>query len=268
MPIVKVCFTPALYPLYASKESITVVVDILRATSAMCTAFEHGIEVIIPVAEVEDTFFYKADENCILAAERGGRVVEGFRYGNSPKDYMSPEIKGKNLVITTTNGTQAIEAASDSDLILIGSFLNITALAEAIAKTGLDTMILCAGWKNRFNLEDTLFAGALTSRLLDAGYTYALDSDAAIASVAVFKAAGNNFYDFLKDSSHRKRLANLNLDDDVRFCLTPDYTKCLPYMDGPVMRDASRGAGIDPILVERMQTTKYNTLISNEAKRL
>lgn len=258
MPIVKVCFTPALYPLYAARESVTVVVDILRATSAMCTAFEHGIEAIIPVAEVEDTFFYKAYENCILAAERGGRVVEGFRYGNSPKDYMSPEIKGKTLVITTTNGTQAIEAASDSDLILIGSFLNISALAEALGTIQRDTMILCAGWKNRFNLEDTLFAGALTSRLLSMGYTYALDSDAAIASVAIFKAAGDNFYDFLKESSHRKRLASLNLEEDVRFCLTPDYTRCLPYMDGPVMRDASRGQSLETILAERFQPSESN----------
>ncbi|MCS6979166.1 MAG: 2-phosphosulfolactate phosphatase [Flavobacteriales bacterium] len=260
MPIVKVCFTPALYPLYAARESITVVVDILRATSAICTAFEHGIEAVIPVSEIEDTFFYKGDENCLLAAERGGSIVEGFAYGNSPKDYMKPEIRGKTLVITTTNGTQAIEAAADSDLILIGSFLNISALSEALSQLQMDTMILCAGWKNRFNLEDTLFAGALTRRLLDNGFSYALDSDAAMASVAIYQAAGSNFYDFLEESSHRKRLAALNLEEDVRFCLTPDYTRCLPYMDGPIMRNARNVAELESIVASRLAQPEINAL--------
>ncbi|MCS6982192.1 MAG: 2-phosphosulfolactate phosphatase [Flavobacteriales bacterium] len=252
MPIVKVCFTPALYHLYASSETITVVVDILRATSAICTAFEHGVEQVIPVAEVEDTYYYKADENCILAAERGGRVVEGFQFGNSPRDYMGPHVKGKTLVITTTNGTQAIEAAAQSDVVLIGSFLNISALAEALGRLQMDTMILCAGWKNRFNLEDTLFAGALTARLLEQGFSYAVDSDAAIASVTLFKASEGRFYEFLEGSSHRNRLASLNLEEDVRFCLTPDYTRCIPYMDGHIIRDGNKTRGIEHIVKEKI----------------
>ena len=260
MPVVKVCFTPALYALYSSRESITVVVDILRATSAMCTAFEHGVECIIPVSEVEDTYFYKADPNCILAAERGGRIVEGFSYGNSPKDYMRPHVKGKTLVITTTNGTQAIEIASNSGLILIGSFLNLSALSEALGQLQHDVMILCAGWKNRFNLEDTLFAGALVYRLLQYGYSYSVDSDAAIASLTIYKASNENYYKFLEGSSHRNRLASLNLEEDVRFCLTPDYTRALPYMDGHIMRDSRFNGELSELIVTRLNSAELKSI--------
>jgi 2-phosphosulfolactate phosphatase len=244
MPIVKVCFSPMLYPLYAAKETVTVVVDILRATSAICTAFEHGIEKVIPVPDVEDTYFYKDHEDVILAAERGGEIVEGFRYGNSPLTYMNGEIKGKTLVITTTNGTQAIEAAKDSEIIMVGSFLNFSALTSALREIDRDVMVLCAGWKNRFNLEDTLFAGAVTENLLDSGFSYANDSDAALASLSLFQAARADLYGFLQNSSHRNRLEKLNLEEDVRYCLQFDKTSCVPFLQEHALIDSARNGGV------------------------
>lgn len=247
MPIVKVCFSPLLYPLYASKETVTVVVDILRATSAICTAFEHGIARVIPVPDVEDTYFYKDHDDVIVAAERGGEIVEGFHYGNSPYSYMNEGVKGKTLVITTTNGTQAIEAAKDSEVILVGGFVNFSALTETLRTINRDVMILCAGWKNRFNLEDTLFAGAVTENLLAAGFSYATDSDAALASLSLFQAARYDLYDFLKNSSHRNRLEKLNLEEDVKYCMSFDKTRCVPFLKDDALVDASRHGGVDLI---------------------
>jgi 2-phosphosulfolactate phosphatase len=244
-----------LYPLYAAKETVTVVVDILRATSAICTAFEYGITRVIPVPEVEDTYFYKDHDDVILAAERGGEVVEGFSYGNSPFSYMNDDIKGKTLVITTTNGTQAIEAAKDSRIILVGSFLNFGALTENLRNIDHDVMVLCAGWKNRFNLEDTLFAGAVTENLLEAGFSFATDSDAALASLSLYKSAKYDLYDFLENSSHRNRLERLNLEEDVKYCLSFNKTRCVPYLKGDSLIDASKNGGLE-LLKSALQENK------------
>lgn len=236
-----------LYPLYAAEETVTVVVDILRATSAICTAFEHGIERVIPVPDVEDTYFYKDHDDVIVAAERGGEVVEGFQYGNSPYSYMNEHIKGKTLVITTTNGTQAIEAAKDSQIILVGGFVNFEALTQTLRAINRDVMVLCAGWKNRFNLEDTLFAGAVTENLLDAGFTYATDSDAAVASLSLYRAAKNDMFAFLENSSHRTRLERLNLEQDIKYCLSFNKTACVPFLKEHALIDANRHGGIELI---------------------
>jgi 2-phosphosulfolactate phosphatase len=245
MAIVKVCYSPLLYPLYASEESVTVVVDIFRATSAICTAFHYGISKVIPVTQVEDTYLYRADDNTIIAAERGGEIVDGFEFGNSPRSYMNDFVRNKTLVITTTNGTQAIEAAKYSEVILIGSFLNLDILINSLINLNKNVMVLCAGWKNRFNLEDTLFAGAVVDNLLQAGFSYEKDSDAAIASRILYLNAKNDMYDFLADSSHRNRLAKLNLDEDVKYCLSLNLTPVLPFYREGVLIDALKLGGIE-----------------------
>ena len=125
---IRVCLTPALFPLYADRKSIVVVVDILRATSAMCTAFNYGIDRIIPVSTVEEALDYRDVDDVILAAERNGKQVRGFDFGNSPLQYQKNDVKGKTLVMTTTNGTKAINIAKRDHQVVIGSFLNIDAL--------------------------------------------------------------------------------------------------------------------------------------------
>jgi 2-phosphosulfolactate phosphatase len=147
---IQTCFSPATYPLFADSDSIVVVVDIFRATSAICTAIYHGVERMIPVASIEDAQHYK-DLGFLVAAERNAVKLEGFDFGNSPFHYMTPDVQGKTIAISTTNGTQAIEMAKDADVIAIGSFLNIQALANWIKPQGRNVIILCAGWKNKFN---------------------------------------------------------------------------------------------------------------------
>jgi 2-phosphosulfolactate phosphatase len=227
---VEVCFSPTLFPHFAREGIIVVVVDIFRATSAMVTAFHHGSKAIIPVSTIKEAKAFKA-KGFLAGGERNGEVVDGFAFGNSPFSYMSEEIRGREIALTTTNGTRAINiAAKQADSIVIGSFLNLGALAEWIVPQGKDVVILCAGWRDRFNMEDSLFAGALTNLLLISGKFYS-DCDSANASSLVYRSARRNPLRFLSSCSHRKRLAHLHLEKDVEYCLQTDITTVVPVLN-------------------------------------
>src|SRR5687767_10951844 len=126
---IEVCYTPQAYALFHNPNAIVVIVDILRATSAITTAFYHGVAKMIPVAGIEEAKKYKK-EGYMVAAERNGELVEGFDLGNSPFGYMNSKVKGKTIAISTTNGTQAIEAARGADRIIIVSFLNLDVVID------------------------------------------------------------------------------------------------------------------------------------------
>ncbi len=226
---IDVCLSPYLYPIYHKDDSIVVVIDILRATSAMCTAFENGVEKIIPVATIEEVTEYKK-KGYLVGAERNGIALDGFDFGNSPYSYMNDKIKGKTIVISTTNGTQAIDAAQKAYKVVIGAFTNITAICDWLDSQNKNILLLCSGWKNKFNLEDSLFAGALTERLLKKS-DFQL-SDSALSVSYLYKQAESNPYKFLRNSSHTERLASMGLKHDIKYCLSLDKTKIIPVLEG------------------------------------
>ena len=233
MPLIEVSFTPENFEVYDAKDSIVVVNDIFRATSAMCTAFENGAKSMVPVETIEEARALQA-KGYLAGAERDAVKVEGFDFGNSPYDYMGDHVKGQTLVLTTTNGTRAIEMAKGvSDTIVIGSFLNISALTKWLVKQNKNVLILCSGWKGRINLEDSLFAGALTKELIkeDGGYSLEHDvEDSALIAMYLFEMAQKDPEKLLKISSHRRRLAKLSLKEDIRYCLTLDTTTKIPIL--------------------------------------
>jgi 2-phosphosulfolactate phosphatase len=227
----EVCYSPDLFPVYfTKKECVVVVIDIFRATSAICTAFDNGIRQIIPVATIDEARAYQA-KGYVGAAERHGEIVEGFDIGNSPFSYMNPDLKGKDVVLSTTNGTQAIEKAKQAEKIIIGSFLNLTAVCKYLEKENRDVILLCAGWKGRYNLEDSLFAGAVVE-YFDGSDVFTGIADSSIAAKQMYKAAKGNLNGFLKDSSHRRRLQRLNSERDIDYCLQIDTTNLVPVFDG------------------------------------
>ena len=234
MPLVKprhkidACFSPYLYPVYRDDESIVVIIDILRATSAICTALNNGAKSIIPVATVEEAKKYK-EMGYLTGAERNAIKLDGFDFGNSPFHYMTESIRGKEIVLTTTNGTQAIETAKDAYLVVIGAFLNIDALCEMLVKEERSILLLCSGWKNKFNLEDALFAGAVTEKLTMMNDHYLL-GDGCLALKYLYQTAEKDPYKFLNHSSHKERLARLNLKEDIRYCLKTNQTKIIPVL--------------------------------------
>jgi 2-phosphosulfolactate phosphatase len=236
--IVDVCFSPHLYPVYHRDDNIVVVIDILRATSAICTAFEYGVEKMIPVASLEEATEYKK-KGFLVGAERNGIAIEGFDFGNSPEGYMTEIIKGKTVVISTTNGTQAIEATQNAHKVVIGAFTNITSLCDWLKLQNKSVLLLCSGWKNKFNLEDTLFAGAVADILLKEIKVFK-SGDGALASVFLYRSAEKNPYKYLRNSSHSERLASMGLKHDIKYCLSLDKTDIIPILDGKYLVKLSK----------------------------
>lgn len=226
---VDVCFSPALYPYYAdSNNYIVVVVDIFRATTTMCAALKNGANCIITVASIEEAQQYKA-KGYLVGAERNVKRCDFADFGNSPFDYTEDKVEGKEIVFTTTNGTQAIEAAANADILTIGAFSNISALTEFCIQKQKDVMILCAGWNNRFNIEDTLFGGALADRLVAKGYASA--SDATQVALSMWQEAKSDLRGYINRTEHIKRLEANNLQGSVEYCLTVDTANLVPLYD-------------------------------------
>jgi len=229
-PTIETCLTPALLPLYQIENSIAVIVDIFRATSSICYGMENGAEAIIPVAQVEECAAYREKGlDYLLAAERNGEVVAGFDFGNSPFSYTKEKVAGKTVVLTTTNGTHALHLSRAAKKIVIGSFLNLSALCNWLKDQQENILLVCAGWKNNFNLEDTLFAGAVVDQLKASNYQ--LD-DPSIAANDLFQLAKNDLNAYLQKTAHSERLKKLGIEEDVKFCLQMDLTTAIPVLEG------------------------------------
>lgn len=227
---INIILTPAEFQYYniTTSENIIVVIDIFRATSTIVTALANGANSVIPVAGIEEAKQYK-QKNFLVAAEKNGIPIEGFDFGNSPLEFLCDKIKHKDIVITTTNGTQAIQTARNYGEIIIGSFLNLNAVANYILQKQSDVIMLCAGWKNKFNLEDFVFAGSLTYQLY-ASQQFILDSDSALLGYLTFDRSRRKLKEFLNMASHKKRLENLHLEEDIDFCLTLNKYDIVPQL--------------------------------------
>ncbi len=225
---VDVCFSPAIYSLHHKSDSIVVVVDILRATSAICSAFMNGVEEIIPVGNSEEAREYKK-KGFLVAAERDGLVLDFADFGNSPFNFTNEKVGGKCIVYSTTNGTKAIDLAKGSAEIVIGSYLNLSALSKWLVNQNKSVVIFCSGWKDRFSLEDTVFAGALVEKLLLTG-KYSTICDAANASFDLWQIAKPDLHSYSLKVAQKARLAQNGLDDVFEFCHTLDQMSIIPLL--------------------------------------
>jgi 2-phosphosulfolactate phosphatase len=232
MKTIDVCLSPELMHLYPVQDKTVVVVDILRATSCMVTAFAHGVESITPIANLEECQSLKL-RGYVISGERDGKKVEGFDKGNSPFEYMGEQVRGLKIAFTTTNGTQAIEKSKGAKDVIIGSFLNLNAVAKYLLLNEHNVLVVCAGWKGKVNLEDTLFAGALVDKLKD---YLGPDCDAPLAAQHLYNIAKDDMVSFLNASSNVRRLNKLNIHDDLEFCVTPDQYTVLPRLIKGVLR--------------------------------
>lgn len=241
---IEVSYSPALFSSYFhDQDCIVVVIDVFRATSAMCAAFEHGVEGIIPVATLDEARAYQA-KGYAVGAERDGQVVEGFQFGNSPFSFTEGKFAGQTIVLTTTNGTRAISVAKEAHQIVVGSFLNLNALVDWLVQQDRHVLLQCAGWKNRFNLEDTLFAGAVASAL-EQRFEEPAMADSAIAAKHLYHVAENDLNGFLANSSHRRRLKRLHLEKDINYCLTPNQSTAVPLFNGEMLVNVAEKVSVE-----------------------
>ncbi|MCX6219322.1 2-phosphosulfolactate phosphatase [Spirosoma sp.] len=228
MKQIDVCLTPELLHLHTVENTIVVVADVFRATSCMVTAFAYGVNSIIPVATIEECRSWQ-ERGYLAAAERNAQRVDGFELDNSPFTYMDEQIRGANVAMTTTNGTLAITKSRSAVKVLVGSFLNLDAIARFLQSERYDVMVLCAGWKGRVNMEDTLFAGALVDRLKD---SYTMAEDSAMMSWRLYCQGKDNLPSYLANSSHIRRLQRLGIQKDITYCLQHDLYDVVPVLRG------------------------------------
>jgi len=226
MPKIDLVMSPALLDYYDIVGKVVVVIDIFRASSSIVYGLDNGALEIIPVSTLEECLSYSSEEY-LLAAERDGKVMPGFNFGNSPFSYTKEKVEGKRIVLTTTNGTHAIELAKKSDKVLIGSFFNLDALTRLLKDLNQDVILLCAGWKNKFNLEDTLFGGAVVKHL---GSDFTIAGDSAIAAQDLYELYESNMSILLTKSSHSQRLINLGIEKDALFCLEKNICQTIPVL--------------------------------------
>ena len=233
-PSLHTCLSPALLHLYDVNNSIVVIIDILRATSTIAAALKNGARCVIPVDSVTRCIELGKQIEGITAGERDGKVAEGLVYGNSPFEYPKEFIENKTLVLTTTNGTRLLQMALDKNAqeIITGAFSNLTAVCEHLIEMKQNVILGCAAWKDRVNMEDTLFAGAVIQKVRE---HFSINCDSSNMAETLYKKADKNLFDFMKknDASHYHRLMGFGLENDIRYCLTPDLANVLPvYRDG------------------------------------
>jgi 2-phosphosulfolactate phosphatase len=232
---VEVCFSPGLFQeTLTTGDFIVVLVDILRATTTICTALANGAEAIIPVASHEEARRLKS-QGFLVATEKDGVQLDFADYGNSAFSFTRDAIGGKTLVYCTTNGTRALEMAKSASSIAIGAFINISAVTKWLAAQQKNVVILCSGWKNRFCLEDTLFAGALTARLLETGLFWT-DCDSANASMDLWHLAEGDVLGYIEKAAQRHRLKKLGLDDVIPYSFACDQVEVVPVFDGTLIK--------------------------------
>lgn len=232
-PSLYTCLSPALLHLYDVTNTIVVVIDVLRATSTIATALHNGAKEIIPVDSVERCIQLGRELACVTAGERDGQIAPGLQYGNSSFEYPREFICGKTLVLTTTNGTKLLHMAlaKGATEIITGSFLNLSAVCDHLSTVKRNVILACAAWKDRVNMEDTLFAGAVVSRIKE---HFSINCDSSHIAENLYDVAKEDLYEFMKknDASHYHRLTNFGLERDIRHCLTPDLANVLPEYRG------------------------------------
>ena len=229
MPALDICFSPELLPLYSLPGKVVVVVDILRATSSIVTALGEGVTHVFPVATLEECAAYGQEHGCLTAAERDGLPAPGFDLGNSPFGFLDKDrpVRGRALSISTTNGTAALRRSLAAEAVIVGAFLNLTAVVNYVRQQGRDVLVVCAGWKGQFCLEDTVFGGALAHRLADEFDVRG--SDAALAALHLWQQAAPDLAAYLLQSAHVRRLNSLEASQDFGFCVQIDtYAHILP----------------------------------------
>jgi 2-phosphosulfolactate phosphatase len=228
MKKIDICLSPDHIHQHDLASCVVVVIDILRATSSITTAIAHGVSAIQPVETLGECRELKL-QGYFAAAERGGKKVGGFDMGNSPFSFMNPELEDSKIAMTTTNGTTALKKSSGALQVMVGSFLNYSALLTYLERLPCDLLLHCAGWKGKASLEDTLFAGAIVYGLKQ---MFQYDSDVPLMASNLYKMSKDNLKSTIEASSHASRLMDLGQEKDINFCLKFDEYKVIPLLKG------------------------------------
>ena len=232
---ITVCFTPVQYASYQPENCNSVAIDILRATTSICTAFMNGAKEVIPISTIDELKTYTGTD-CLIAAERDGVKLDFADIGNSPHCFIRDVVEDKTIAYSTTNGTHTINLAAQCHSAAIGAFINISAVCRWLEASERDVFLLCAGWKGRFNLEDSIFAGAVAQKLIDTG-KFTTICDGALAAMDLWSFAEPDLMGYIKKAAQNDRLRKINAADAIPYCFELDLTDIVPvYRDGVLQR--------------------------------
>ncbi len=234
-PTLFTCFSPALLHLYDVNDTVVVIIDVFRATSTIAAALHNGASKVIPVDSVQGAIDIGTEIGAITAGERDGKIAEGLQYGNSPYEYPRHFIDGKLLVLTTTNGTKMLHMAlkRGASEVVTGSFPNLSAVCDHLIASNKNVLLACAAWKDRVNMEDSLFAGAVINRVRD---HFTIHCDASLAAETLYQHSRVDTWSFIKKTTHYHRLAAYGLEKDMQWCISKDVANVLPtYKDGALI---------------------------------
>ncbi len=232
-------FTPHQTDELALRERTVVVIDVLRASTTIITALSNGAREIIPVATVESAVKISGNhfgDVILLGGERNGRMIDGFNLGNSPAEYTVERVKGKAVIFSTTNGSQALVKARYARELFVCGFVNVGTVAEALWRTPRDFTILCAGSDGLLSMEDSVCAGMLISRVGAGGETDPELSDGALVARTLHRTFGRGILKMIRSSDHGRRLAEIGFDGDLRYCAGVDTLPVLPLLEGNVIK--------------------------------
>jgi 2-phosphosulfolactate phosphatase len=227
-PVLHTVLSPRLLDIYDISNSIVVIIDVFRATSTIATALYNGAARVIPVDSVDKCIEIGKTTGGITAGERDGKVIPGLSYGNSPAEYPRSFIEGKTLVLTTTNGTRLLHMALNCGVaeVITGSFPNLSAVCDYLVKQKKNVILGCSAWKDRFNLEDTLFAGAVIHRIRE---HFTIHCDSSLMAADMYELHQQDMFRFIRRTTHWHRLASYGLQSDLEYCVTPDVANILPF---------------------------------------
>lgn len=236
-PALFTCLSPSLLKLYDINQSIVVIIDVLRATSTIATALHNGAKAIVPVDSVAECLRLGRQIDAVTAGERDGHIAEGLAHGNSPFEYPASFIKNKTLVLTTTNGTRLLHMSLErgAHQIITGAFANLQMVCDYLVSQQKPVLLACAAWKNKINIEDALFAGAVIDKVQA---QFETNCDASQIAKSLYYAAEGDLFGFLQsqDASHYHRLMGFGLEKDIRYCLEADNAPVLPiYKEGKLI---------------------------------
>ena len=235
-PSLHTVLTPSLLDLYEVHDSIVVIIDVFRATSTMATALYNGASKIIPVDSAELCIEMGKQTGGITAGERDGKIIPGLSYGNSPSEYPRSFIENKTLVITTTNGTKLLHMAlkQGAKEVITGSFPNLSRVVSFLKEQNANVILGCSGWKNRFNIEDTLFAGAVIEAIKD---QFTIHCDSSFMANQLYNMHKNDMPNYIKTLTHWHRLAAYGLEEDMQYCVSKDVAPSLPIFKNGALID-------------------------------
>lgn len=217
-------------------QRAAVVIDVIRATTTIVCAFRHGVRSVVPVASVEEARrAQRTTPGALLAGERGGQRLPGFDLGNSPRDFARDAVAGRDVVLTTSNGTKTLRAVGEGRIVAIGAFLNRTAVSNWLLGRGEDALMVCSGYEGIFSLEDAVCAGAIVERAERGNGSITL-GDAARVCRELWGRYASEMPGLLRETEWGRHIVHIGLGADLDLCAQVDVTDVVPVMAGGHIR--------------------------------